>query len=180
MGEALPQLWGSGFRGTGQQSVLGPVVPGGPSGAGLPVSSQEGPAVPALVCASLQPVATAVVGTLGQTPWGRQPPLAGSGDSLAGPASLQGQPARASVCAGRTRSPHQGLCLVCPADVLPEELGRGNAPLGHFCRRYPGSSIIFSPPVPGRGSALPASSSRARERPLRSLSHKGLHYLPSL
>lgn len=63
VGEALPQLWGSALLGTGQQSVLGPVVPGGPSGAGLPVSSQEGPEVPALECASPQPVATAGVGT---------------------------------------------------------------------------------------------------------------------
>ena len=171
--------------GQGSKSVLGPVVPRGPSGAGPPVSRK-----------GLQPQLWRVHPPTTGHSWGGRlrPDSPGTPAAIGwlwrqpGPVLLRLKSSRRgrlspwvpSVCAGARGVPHQALCLVCLADALPEQMGRGNAPLSHFCRRYPGSSIIFSPPVPGRRSAPPVSGSRSQERPLRSLSHKALHYWPSL
>lgn len=44
----------------------------------------------------------------------------------------------------------QDLCLVYLADVLPEQMGKGNESLSHFCLAvHPCSSIIFSLKVTG-------------------------------
>lgn len=87
------------------------------------------------------------------------------------PASLQGQPVWASglpfvcpcserrkvllkaglLCSHRRTHviPNQGLCLVYLADVLPEQMGRGNDSPSHFCLHctlaHPSFSHLASP-----------------------------------
>lgn len=125
---------------------------------------------------------------MGQTPRGPRPPPARCGDSLGlslllfkssqrgrlaplpVPAACGGRSFQRPSCAvhtGTREIPHRGLCLVCLADVLPEQMGRGNASLGHFCFAVRDSSIIFSPTVPDDPvctDGLAAAAAASQER----------------
>lgn len=144
----------------------------------LPASSQEEPGVPGPGEWARPRWPQKAVGALGQTPRGPWPPPAGPGDSL-GLSCFSSRPAGVgvwppSVCplctrrklllkagavsAGTHVIPHQGLCLVCLADVLPEQMGRGNASLGHFCLPCTLAHPSFSHlPSPG-GQVCPAAA----------------------
>lgn len=198
-------------------------VPKGPSAPGFPVSSQEERAYAALA-ARVSSTAGYVpsAGGLGRR-WapgpdslGTAPAPAGCGDSLGLPC-FSSRPASVGVwspfvcpCSERRKvllkarllcshrrthvSPNQGLCLVYLADVLPEQMGRGNDSLSHFCLHctpaHPSFSRLASPghmvctgcPESPHRQAVTGDAGRHPPHMCFSsfLSHKGLHYWLSL
>lgn len=145
---------------TGQHSVLDPsVVPRDPSAPGYPASSWEERASSAQPWSVGPPGGGR---SRRWVPQARLPgecpsphPAAGSGDSL-GLSCFSSRPAIVGIwsafvgpCSGRRKVllkagllcshgrthgiPTQGMCLVYLADVLPEQMGKGNDSRSHFC-----------------------------------------------
>lgn len=66
----------------------------------------------------------------------------------------------------RTRNRDPGPCLVYLADVLPEQMGKGNDSLSHFCLHCTPAHPSFSHPLSlgQRGLQLPCSRKSLRRR----------------